>query len=143
MTDKTDPARAAIQDARALLETMLASDWQDMHVVSGETEIFLARFGGRANPMRAVAPVAVPAVPSARVVLGKEVCVKAPHVATLVSTLPVGRQVAAGETIAVLSVLDEDIALAAPVAGEVLVAQAATGALVEFDTPILTLREAA
>jgi biotin carboxyl carrier protein len=61
--------------------------------------------------------------------------VKAPHVATLVSTLPVGRQVAAGETVAVLSVLDEDIALAAPVAGRCL-AQAAAGALVEFDTPI-------
>ncbi len=143
MTDKTDTTRAAIQDARALLETMLAADWQEVHVVSGGTEIFLARPQGRANPMR-VAPVAAPvAAVAAPVAQGKDVLVKAPHVATLVSCAAAGQSVAAGETIAVLRVLDEEIALSAARAGTVVGADAAAGALVEFDTPILTLREAA
>lgn len=141
MTDKKDSSHAAIQDARALLDTMLAHDWQELHVVSGGIEIFLARREGCANPMRArmvAAPSIAPPLP-----LGKEVPIKAPHVATVVSLAQVGKAVAAGDTVVVLRVLDEEHRVVAAGAGVVESVGAAVGDLVEFDMPLLTLREAA
>jgi acetyl-CoA carboxylase biotin carboxyl carrier protein len=145
MIDKTNPVLVAINDARALIVTLLASDFNDMHVVSGETEIFLARPTGRANPMRArVAPVEIaPVEPAGGTPMGLETVVKAPHIATLcVAALP-GSMVAAGEQIATLSVLNEEFAVLAPVAGQIIGIKAALGSLVEFDQPILLLREIA
>ena len=141
MTDNTDPTRAAIQDARALLDAMLSHEWQEVHVISGGTEIFIARAGGRANPMRVPpvdpAPVAV-APPQ-----GENIQIKAPHVATLVSFAPLGHHVSAGDTIAVLQVLDEEIPLLATGDGMVDSVSVKAGNLVEYDMPILTMRGAA
>jgi acetyl-CoA carboxylase biotin carboxyl carrier protein len=137
---------AAITDARALLDTFLASDLQDMHVAVGGMDMFLARKGGRANPMTRVAAVPAPAVPApvaSAAPLGKELSVKAPHVANVVWLAPVGQHVAVGEKLAVLRVLDEEIAVQAAAAGHVLAQSAQAGALVEYDMPLLTLREAA
>ena len=143
MSANPDPVVQAINDARALIESLLTSGFQDMHVVSGDAEIFLARAQGRANPMRARPAAVAPVAGTHATPLGAEVMVKAPHIATLGATAPVGSVVSAGDTIATLSVLDEDIALLAPIAGEIIATQASSGSLVEFDQPILTLREIA
>ncbi len=135
----TDPSAMAINDARALLSTLLASDFQDVHVVSGGTEIFLARSAGRANPMRVQS---APAEPIDDTPMGTETAVKAPHVATLCTTAAVGSTVVVGEQIAILSVLDKEFAVLAPVTGQIIAIQAALGSLVEFDQAILLLREA-
>ena len=135
-----DPVTQAITDARALIESLLASGFQDMHVVSGETEIFLARPAGRANPMRARP---APAESAVAAVLGAETTVKAPHIATLCATAPLGSMVRAGDTIATLSLLDEEIAVPSPLAGEITGLPLAPGSLVEFDQPIVLLRGAA
>lgn len=140
-----DPIAAALDDARALLDTLLASDWKDAHIVSGATEIFIARDGGRANPMRA-APFAAgvaDAAPHGGTSAAAEIAIKAPHVATLVRTALVGEEVEVGQVLAVLSVLDAEEPLLADRAGRVSVVHAEAGALLEFGTPILALSAAA
>lgn len=139
-----DPIAAALDDARGLLDALLASDWKDAHVVAGATEIFIARDGGRANPMRA-APVAavVDAAPDAVASAAEEIAITAPHVATLVRTAVLGEHVAVGQVLATLSVLDAEEPLVAEQAGRVGMIQAEAGALLEFGTPILTLSAAA
>lgn len=142
MSAQTGPAIAAINDARALLDALLGSDWREIHVVSGDTEIFIARNGAGANPMRAVpaAPVAEAASPLPPVV---EKAVTAPHVATLVEAVSVGTRVEAGQTVATLHVLDEPIAVAAPGAGTVVRVDASPGELLDFGAPLLTIAQAA
>ncbi len=144
MTARKDPVVQAIDDARALLDTLLANDWQELHVVSGDTEIFLARNGGGANPMRAAppaAPVAVPPPPSPAP--ASERSVTAPHVATLVDALPVGTRVAAGDRVATLHVLDDREDVAAPVAGTILRVDATPGALLDYGASLLVIAETA
>lgn len=137
MTGKTDAAAVAINNARALLGTLLASSFQDMHVVSGDMEIFLARPAGGANPMRGqAAPAPTEAAP-----LGKDTLIKAPHVATLFTTAALGDRVSAGQEIATLSVLDEQFPLLAAIAGTIVGIKSAVGSLIEFDQPLLLLRQ--
>lgn len=146
MTAASDATDTAITDARALLQTLLASDWLETHVRSGSTEIFIARDGGGPNPMReaAAAPTAalsaMPPVSSAR---GADTTVVAPHVATLVDTVAVGTFVAAGETVANLRVLDETIAVVAPVAGTVSGIGSGLGDLLDFKAVILSIAQSA
>lgn len=141
MSDMADTMTRAIDDARALLGTLLSGGWQELHVVSGNTEIFIAREGGRPNPMRqALAAAAPPASTAAPQV---EEVVTAPHVATVVDVLPVGTTVAAGERIATIRVLDGEEIVASPAAGRVAAIHAAAGALVEYKAPIVSLSGAA
>lgn len=142
MTKMTDPTDAAIHDARALLQTLMASDWREVHVRSGEAEIFIAREGGGANPMRASAPIASvePASPLAAT-SGSNVVVTAPHVATLTDALSVGTVVSAGQTVATLRVLDQTEAVEAPVAGAITSVSAAAGDLLDFKAPILSITQ--
>lgn len=130
------PIAAAIDDARALLDALLANDWRDAHVAVGDTEIFIARAGGRPNPMVA-APVPAPAHAAAR---GQ--AVTAPHVATLVSTAPLGASVDTGQAVATIRVLGDETAVLAPFAGRIAALSAAPGALLEFGMPIVLLGEA-
>jgi len=132
----------AITDVRALLDTFISSDWQELHVVSGEIEIFIARAGGGANPMRlgtAVGDTELPAAPAT----GAETSVMAQHVATLVHVLPVGTDLKAGDTVATIRVLDTEEAIPAPVAGRIMSLSADVGALVEYGMPILSIAQAA
>ena len=148
MTSKTDPADQAINDARALLQTLMASDWREVHVRSGEAEIFIAREGGGANPMREPAPVAPAAsvaapTGAAQARTGSDTFVTAPHVATLMETLPVGMVVVVGQTVATLRVLDDTETVEAPVAGTIAGVSAAAGDLLDFKAPILSIAQSA
>ena len=133
MTDVS--IKAAIDDARALLDALLASDWRDIHVETGGTEIFIAREGGGANPMRASPEPAGEVSRKDKTTL----TVTAPHVATLVSVAAIGSVVTQGDTVATIVVLDEQEAVPAPVSGRVATVHVEEGALIEFKTPILDI----
>lgn len=125
---------AAIDDARALLDTLVANGWRDAHVVCGDTEIFIARDGGQPNPLRQAVAASLHDE-----VQRPLVEVKSPHVATLVDTAPIGTRVVAGQAIATIRVLGEDETIAAPSGGEIAAISATVGALLEFGTPVLSL----
>jgi biotin carboxyl carrier protein len=137
-----DPFAAAIDDARALMDALLAAGWREIHVVNGETELFIARDDGGPNPMRAVSAQPADEAPQARAA-GAEHVVKAPHVATFVSVSPEGSWVEQGEALARLSVLDEEEDLAAPVSGYVGASSFASGDLIEFGDVVVTIEEEA
>jgi biotin carboxyl carrier protein len=142
MMTSNKAADCAITDARALLDTLVSSAWQELHVVSGETEIFIARMGGGINPMRALtdsAEAATPVAPLERT----ETRVTAQHVSTLVDTVPVGTDLRAGERVATIRVLDVEETITAPVAGRVVSLSADVGSLIEYGTPILSIAQAA
>lgn len=141
MTAEKDPVIAAINDARALLDTLLTSGWQQLHVASGDMEIFLARDGGGTNPMRTVAPAPSVAAPAAQA--GPETAVPVPHVATLEQALAVGTQVIAGQTVATVSVLDEQEDITATVTGTIVRMDAVPGALLEYGATLLSIAAAA
>lgn len=148
MTTVKDPATLAIDDARALLDTLLSSGAQQIHLASGGTEIFIARAGAPASPMRmavpARAPAAVPTpVPAAATISAVDVELRLPHVATLVSVLPVGTAVTAGQVVASIHVLDEPEDLTAPTSGTIVSVAAAAGALLDYGAVLMTIREAA
>ncbi|KMS58752.1 biotin/lipoyl-containing protein [Sphingobium cupriresistens] len=137
MTAGKNPAIAAIDDARALLDTLLTHGWQQLHVASGDTEIFLARDGGCANPMRVAALPDAVVIPTPQA--GPETLVSAPHVATLEQALAAGTQVTVGQTVATVRVLDEQEDIAAPVSGTIVRVDAAPGALLEYGAPLLSI----
>lgn len=132
-----------ITDTRALLRLFEQSDYGELYVREGDYQLFLARTAGRTNPLRRGAsvtpvPLAAPeAKPSAAIM------VTAPHIASLISALPVGSAVAAGDIVARIALLDEEIDIAAEQAGMVDAILAQPGALVEYATPILSLVAAA
>lgn len=132
----------AITDARALLDTLVSSAWQELHVVSGETEIFIARAGGGINPMRVLAAPVEPDLPVTPLD-GAETCVMAQHVATLVDILPVGTDLQVGERVATIRVLDVEETIPAPVSGRIVSLSVDVGALIEYGTPILSIAKAA
>ncbi len=126
----------AFADARALLDTMVSSGWQELHVCCGELEIFIALADGCPNPMRSASDIpAVSASPIAATT------VTAPHVATLVDMLAPGVAVVAGEPVARIQVLGREETLLAPVAGRVSAVHAVQGDLLEFGVGVLSLTE--
>lgn len=142
MSGANDRAGRAIADARALLDTLLTSDWQELHVVSGDTEIFIARPGAGPNPLHAEREST--AVPEPVTIAAPEPStteIKAPHVATFVSAPGVGTAVLAGERVATLRLLEEEIVLVAPVAGTIAGVTAAAGSLLDYGAPVLSLVE--
>ena len=146
MTHATDTAEGAIDDARALLQTLMASDWGEAHVRLGGTEIFIARDGGGPSPMREPAPIA-PGAPAAaptgagQAGTGSDTVATAPHVATLVESLPIGTAVTVGQTVATLRVLDDTETVEAPIAGTITGVSAAVGDLLDFKAPILSITQ--
>lgn len=144
MTAPKDSVAQAIIDARALLDALVTNGWKEMHVVSGDSEIFLARQGGRANPMRHIPVPAPPApAPSTEGGQGRETKVQAPHVATLVSVLAVGTSVAAGQSVATLRVLEAETEVAATVGGTIVRVDAVPGDLLDYAALLLSIEEGA
>lgn len=142
MTTERDEVAQAVNDARALMDTLQASDWLEVHVVSGGTEIFLGKAGAKANPMRTAAPVAVPAPAMAPAAKGAVKALLLPHVATLVEALPVNSSVSAGQRVATIRVLDETEELTAPASGTICAVNAEPGALLEYGITLLSIEEA-
>lgn len=133
-----------VSDTRAFLRLFRQSGARDMHLRFGDYEAFFARTDGGADPMRAAAPEAVaePApvapVPVAAPAAG-DVTVTAPHIASFVSALAVGSEVRAGDPVARIELLGEEIAVPADRAGIVAEVMAEAGALVEYSAPLVRL----
>ncbi|MFD2579984.1 acetyl-CoA carboxylase biotin carboxyl carrier protein subunit [Novosphingobium colocasiae] len=70
---------------------------------------------------------------------GADLIVVAPHIASFLSALPVGSTVAAGEAVARIELLGEEIAVPADRAGTVSQVLAEAGALVEYSAPLVRL----
>lgn len=123
-----------IADARVMLAALAASSWQECHIVTADTEIFIAKAGGGPNPMRQADAVPRDANRSA----GRPIT--APHVATLVDILPPGSAVGAGQSIATIEVLGSELPVAAPSAGVLVSVEARPGALLEYGTLLATMQ---
>lgn len=131
-----------ITDTRALLRLFRQSGYADIHLRSGDYELFVATPGGGANPLHA--PVAVEAAPvplsAVPVEAAKaEQLVSAPHIASFVSALAVGSAVAAGDAVARIELLGEPIDLCADQPGLVTEVLAEPGALIEYAAPLVRL----
>ncbi|NKJ40633.1 hypothetical protein [Novosphingobium sp. SG720] len=133
-----DNARRTITNARALLDAMLASGWQQVCLQSEEGDFFLARLPGAPNPLLAPAPVAAPAAPPPPpAVSAQAITVSAPHVGTVAWLLPVGSQAGKGDAVARLAVLDTLVDVPAPLAGVVVSHGSAANELAEYGTILL------
>lgn len=130
-----------ITDTRALLRLFRQSGYADIHLRSGDYELFVARPGGGANPLHAPVAVEAAPVPSAVPVEAAkaEQLVAAPHIASFVSALAVGSAVAAGDSVARIELLGEPIDLCADQAGLVTEVLAEPGALIEYAAPLVRL----
>lgn len=134
----------AVENARALLRLFRQSNARDMHVRVGDFAMFIARPNGGPNPMKGgrVHPSAIAAVDLAvpsGVEARKGDVLLAPHVASLVSALPVGTAVEPGQALARIELLGEVIDLEAEVSGFIETVFAADGDLLDYATPILKL----
>lgn len=133
-----------VSNARALLRLFEQSGSRDMHVRLGTYEMFVARQDGGANPML-MAAAAEPVialdseVPAPTAHAEPPLTIVAPHIASLVSSLPVGSAVGPGTKVARIEVLGEHIDLEAERAGFVEAVFVEEGQLVQFDAPILRL----
>jgi acetyl-CoA carboxylase biotin carboxyl carrier protein len=125
----------AINDARALLAALIAGDQRDVYVRSGDTEIFIARQGGRSNPMRAEKPNPT-RQPGEQTLVAD---IFAPHVSNLIGVMAVGSVVESGDWVATISVLDEEHHVLAPTAGEIAEIFSEKGALLEYGSRILSI----
>lgn len=138
MTGAAASDQRAINDARALIDWLVANDWQEIHLLVGDTEIFIAQAAGRPNPLRAEdASVAIEIGGST------EMIVAAPHVGTIVDLPAVGAAVTKGEPLAIIRVLDTVENIVAPTSGAVTALHVDIGALVEFGEPMVSLLPAA
>ena len=144
MIELDEAARKAIDNARALTVAMIEHGWGTVHVASSTGEFFLAKESGHRDPLSPVASAApVPAVAIALPVAtaaAPAVEIKAPHIATVVSLVPVGTAVAAGQILATLRVLDTTSEVFAPTAGTIAGHGAAVGDLAEFGTVLVRLQ---
>lgn len=125
----------AINDARALLATLVAGDTRDIYVRSGSTEIFIARQDGRPNPMRAQKPNPTRHLDEQTLVAD----ILAPHVSNLIDMLVVGSVVASGDWVATVSVLDDEHQVFASTAGAVAESFSVKGAFLEYGSRILSI----
>lgn len=132
-------ARRAITNARALLDAMLTGGWAELCVQGEEGDYFVARNPGTLNPLLAPAAATVAEVETACSADGPVKTISAPHVGTLGWLAPVGTVVAVGDVVAHLDVLDERIAVAATVDGQIMAHAAQPGDVAEFGTPLVTI----
>ena len=121
---------ASLNDARALLDTLVSQGWQSAVVRVGDSEFLLSRdellerdFPADAVGEAVAAPLAAP--PQLQTV-------SAPHIGTLVEIAAVGSTVTKGGLVAVLTVLEERVEISASESGKVLGHKVQPGALVEY-----------
>ena len=121
---------ASLNDARALLDTLVSQGWQSAVVRVGDSEFLLSRDAllERDIPTDAVGEAAVaPLAASPQLQT-----VSAPHIGTLVEIAAVGSVITKGGLVAVLAVLGERVEIFAPESGRVLGHKVEPGALVEY-----------
>ncbi|HUD90975.1 hypothetical protein [Sphingobium sp.] len=131
-----------VTDTRALLRLFRQSGYADIHLRSGDYELFVARPGGGANPLHAQVVAEAAAAPSAAAPMETEKVeqlVSAPHIASFVSALSVGSTVVAGDAVARIELLGEPIDLCADQPALVTEVLAEPGALVEYGAPLVRL----
>lgn len=140
MTEASPHVRAAIADARALLETFQAGDLASSYVRVRDTEVFIARGASEPNPMQR-AQASEPATSGAPVE-HSTLEVTAPHVATIAWIAAAGTVVRQGQVVVRLTVLDESIEVLSPRSGSVTSVIAEASSMVEFGQAMLTLQTA-
>ena len=129
---------AAIDNARALLETFAANGWDSAVIRLGDSEFAFSRTDLLGRPETVEGPVgssvaaAAPAVQAAH-------SVTAPHVGTVVSVAAPGTELAGGAVAAVLSVLDETVDVLTAQPGRVVSVGVKPGDLAEFGTVLAQL----
>jgi biotin carboxyl carrier protein len=134
-----------IATTRALLRMFEQSGYGDLHVRVGDYALFVARTGGRVNPLRVAVPEKPITVAATAAVLPKPAAsstISAPHIATMLSAIPVGSAILAGDHVARIVLLGEAIDLTAEHAGLVEAIIAQPGALLEYGAPIVTILSA-
>lgn len=128
-----------VTDTRALLRLFRQSGYADLHLRLGDYELFVARPGGGADPLRVATAAPQSSAEAAPAPAAAEQLLVAPHIASFVSALPIGSAVAAGDAVARIELLGEPIDLLAAQAGLVTEVFAEPGALVEYDVPLVRL----
>jgi biotin carboxyl carrier protein len=126
MAETRSEMAALIDDARALLESLARSDWQDLHIRTAHGEIFIARPGGGSDPIL-----------SGQAGGENRLAITAPHVATVAALSPIGSRVEQGEVVGHIAMLDEVIDLTSPRAGIICRHLAEPGQLVGYGTVLL------
>lgn len=130
----------AIDDLRALMTALTASDWRELHLADGETEIYIAREGSHGNPMVGLGTDgdAVDHGPPPGPL--QDLC--ALHVCTIAALhAQLGDYVEENAEVVSISVLDEITALVAPCGGVIVDLCVSPGELAEFGTVILRIAE--
>lgn len=120
-----------VQTARAMLSLFAASPWRDLHVRTAKAELFIAKADGAPNPMTQAGNSTVPVLATTMI--------RAPHLASVVSVQPTGTAIAAGETVAVIELLGEQIDVHSNERGVVASVDAQPGDLIEFEQALATL----
>jgi biotin carboxyl carrier protein len=126
-----------LNDARALLDTLVSQGWKSAVVRVGDSELTLSRDAllERDFPADTVGEVGgAPTAASPQLQI-----VSAPHIGTLVEIAAVGSMITKGGVVAVLTVLEERVEICAPAAGQVHGHRAQPGALVEYGQPLAEL----
>lgn len=139
MTLEMNTVAAVIDDARALMDALLANDWSEVHVTGHDFEIFIAKEGGGANPMLGQD---LGDGPNETLPAGPVKTLSAPHVATVEWVAEVGVRLEVGQSVVRLSVLDEVSELPAAAGGSVVRVHAVPGQMVEFGAPLVDVAEA-
>lgn len=130
----------AIDDLRALMDAFAESDWQELHLADGETEIYLSRDGSRGNPLLGSTHGTIEAVDRASPDAIFDV--RTPHVCTVANVSVIaGNSVVEGQDLAILSVLDEVVVLTSPVSGVVIETLFGEGELAEFGALLFRIVE--
>lgn len=129
---------AAIDNARALLNTFNANGWDSAVIRLGDSEFAFSRTELLGRPENVEVPVeawtgqATPAVQPTH-------NISAPHIGTVVSVADAGTELVAGAVAAVLSVLAETVDVVATQPGRVVAVGVKPGELAEFGTLLVEL----
>lgn len=122
----------ALGEFRSLLALFRQSDLRDLSVSTRDWSVFLAKPGGSPYPD-------APAAPPPALAAAPAETVTAEHLGVVAELLPSGSRVAAGDTVAELSVLDERRAVLAKGSGTVGAHLVTTGQLVEYGQALLEI----
>jgi biotin carboxyl carrier protein len=126
-----------VDEIRAILRDFRQSPWLDLRVRSADWQIFMAKPGGKPNPLLdATQAESAGEVDTA----AATVPVSAPHLGLFTRSVEAGAQVAAGDSLGVLNVLDRATPVVAESAGVVQAVFFEDGDLVEYGEVLVALR---